>query len=139
MRHLFNCRAEVLRQTGTVVDGMLTSSYPKVTDVVDPYLGTPGELMCRLDLALVRAGKDLPAPVVAGRAPDRVGVMFYSTTDAIKAGDRIHVLDGPATGTFEIRAIPDPVQDQLTAHHMEVQVIEVAQALANVFPAGIEP
>ncbi len=139
MRHLFNCRAEVLRQTGTVINGVLTSTFPKISDVPDPYLGVAGELMCRLDLSFVRPGKDQPAPVVAGTAQDRIGVMFFSTTDAVKAGDRVRVLTGPVSGTFEIRAIPDPAQDRLTAHHMEVQVIEVAQALANKFPGGIEP
>lgn len=138
MRHLYNCRVQVQRLSAGMLFGAPNLSWATVTDTLDAYLGTPGELMCRLDLQFVRPGKDQPMPIVAGRAPDRVGVMFYDVTDKVKAGDRIRVLAGPVTGTFEIRAIPDPAVDLASAHHMEVQVIEVAQALAGVFP-GAEP
>jgi hypothetical protein len=136
MRHLFNSRCEVLRLSGQMVDGTPTLSWTKVGGVVDPVLGTPGELMCRLDLTFQRPGKDQPMPIVAGRAPDRVGVMFFDATDNIVAGDRIHCLAGPLTGTFEIRSIPDPAVAYAAAHHGEVQVIEVSQTLPGIFPGA---
>ncbi len=134
MRHLFNVRAEVLRLAGDIAHGTATYNWRKVDTVVDPAVGVPGEIQCRIDLAFQRPGKDQPQPVVAGRAPDRIGVMFYDTACTIKAGDRIRCITGPVTGTFDIRAVPDPAQGFADAHHMEVQVIEVAQRLPGVFP-----
>lgn len=134
MRHTYNVRAEVLELTGDLVNGTPTLSWTKLTDVVDPLLGVAGELMCRLDLNFIRVGKDQPMPVIAGRAPDRTGVMFFDTTDYVRAGLFIRALDGPVTGTFEIRTIPDPAVGMYNAHHMEVQVFEYAQVLTGVFP-----
>lgn len=136
MRHLFHTRAEVLRSSVDIIDGVPDLTWGKVNEVVDAKLGVPGELMCRIDLNFVRQGKDLPPPLVAGRAPDRVGVMYFDVTDKVKAGYRIRCLSGPVTGTFELRAIPDPAIGYSRAHHMEVQVIEVAQALLNVYPGA---
>jgi hypothetical protein len=136
MRHLFNSRVEVLRLTGVLQAGTPTLSWNTITDVVDPYLSAPGQLMCRIDLQFLRPGRDQPMPAVAGRAPDRVGVLFLSITDALKAGDRIHTLTGPVTGTFEVRAIPDVAAQFADGHHMEVQIIEVAQGLTGVFPSA---
>jgi hypothetical protein len=87
-------------------------------------------------MIFVRPGKDAPMPLVAGRAPDRVGTLFCDPTPHLKAGDRIHAIDGPVTGTFEIRAIPDVAVGFGIGHHMEVQLIEVAQELTGVFPGG---
>jgi hypothetical protein len=136
VRHLFNTRAEVLRISGTFHVGSPTVQWGKVTDIVDPILSIPGELMCRLDLNFQRPGKDAPMPLVAGRRPDRVGVMFLTVTDAVKAGDRIHCLDGPVAGMFEIRAVPDAAIDFNSAHHMEVQVVETGAQVQGVFPGG---
>lgn len=128
MRHLYNCRAEVFRLNVDVVDGLATQTWQKLDDIVDPYLGVPGELMCRVDWIFQRPGKDQLAPLVAGRAPDRVGVMFLDPTTEIRAGDRFHALLGPVQGNWEIRVMPDPAQAYgMLAHHLEVQVIEVAQ------------
>ncbi len=144
MRHLYNCRVAVDELSGDIVNGTPTLTWAQLGVNLDPYLpGSEGELMCRLDLYLQRPGKDAPMPIVAGRAPDRVGVMFFDATAAaaaVKAGQRVRVLSGPVTGTFEIRATPDPAQDfSPVAHHMEVQVIEVAQAPAGIFPGrGVE-
>lgn len=138
MRHLFNSRVEVLRLAGAVTFGTPTFQWNKVDAVIDPLLGAPGELMCRLDLNFQRLGRDQPMPATAGRAPDRLGVMFFDVTDQLKAGDRVRCLTGPVTGTFEIRQVPDPAVDYSTAHHLEVQVVEVAQALVGVFP-GAQP
>lgn len=136
MRHLFNTRAEVLRISGTFSVGSPTVQWSKVSDIVDPVLQVPGELMCRLDLNFQRPGKDAPMPLVAGRRPDRVGLLFLTVTDTVKAGDRIRCLSGPVTGIFEIRAVPDAAVDFATAHHMEVQVVETGAQVQGVFPGG---
>jgi hypothetical protein len=137
LRHLYNCRVGLLRLSGTMAAGTPVLAWSRVTGILDPALGIDGELMCRLDLGFVRPGRDQPMAVVAGRAPDRIGVMFYDTAvTAVKAGDRVVVLAGPVTGNFEIRAVPDPANDMSTAHHMEVQVIEVALSQDTVFPSG---
>lgn len=138
MRHLFNSRVEVLRLSGTVQLGIPMFTWQKITDMVDPALGVAGEMRGRLDLTYQRPGKDVPMPVVAGRAPDRVGVWFFSWTKLLKAGDRLVFIDGPMEGTFELRASPDPVSGRRTVHHGEVQVIEVAQNLQGVYP-GAQP
>ncbi len=127
MRHLFHTRAEVLRLSQERRNGVPELTWQKVHTIVDRTLGVAGELKCRIDLSFQRPGKDQPMPVVAGRAPDRVGLMFLSATRHILAGDRIRCLAGPISGTFEIRAMPDVAADFFVAHHMEVQIIEVAQ------------
>ncbi len=121
---------------GDFVNGTPTYTWAKLGIVIDRFLGVPGEMMCRLDLTFQRPGKDQPQPIVAGRAPDRIGLLFYDYTDAIRAGHRIRVIGGPLTGgVFELRQIPDVAQAYSIGHHMEVQVQEVAQALAGKFPA----
>lgn len=131
MRHLFNTRVEVLRLSAVLVNGLASMTWQKVPVVVDPFLGTPGEMMCRIDLVFQRPGKDQPMPLVAGKAPDRVGLMAFDPTEDVLAGDRVHCLDGPVQGTFELRVMPDPVQGYSVAHHMEVQVVEVSQNLRS--------
>lgn len=136
-RWLYRTTANVLRLTETLgADGGLAMTWNQVTDIVDSYLNIPGQLSCRIDLLFTRPGKDQPQAAVAGRAPDRVGVMFFDpTTDdagvpTVRAGDRIQCIAGPVYGTFEIRVIPEPAQDYVGSHHLEVQVVEVSQALA---------
>lgn len=115
--------------------GGMSFTWDPVTTVVDPVLNQPGLLQCRLDLTFLRPGKDQPAPVVAGRAPDRVGVCFFDLTSdvngapLVKAGDRLLCVQGPIFGTFEIRLIPDVAQSLTGAHHCETQVTEVSQML----------
>lgn len=127
MRHLYHTQVEVMRLVLSMDNGLPLQTWQKVPAIVDSFLGVPGEMMCRIDLAFQRPGKDQPMPIVAGRAPDRVGLLFFDATDEIRSGDRIHCIDGPIGGTFEIRVMPDPAADYGSAHHMEVQIIEVAQ------------
>lgn len=108
-------------------NGAPQQTWQKLDTIVDPYLGVPGEMMCRIDLGFQRPGKDMPMPVVAGRAPDRLGVMAFDPTNEIVSGDRFRCIAGPIQGTFEIRAMPDVAAGYALAHHMEVQIIEVAQ------------
>lgn len=137
MRHLYNSRVAVEELAGDFVNGTPSYTWAKLNLVVDRALGVPGELMCRLDLNFVRPGKDQPQPIVAGRAPDRIGLMLFAYADGIKAGQRVRVIAGPVAGSvFEIRAVPDPAQGFTDTHHMEVQVVEVAQRLAATFPGA---
>lgn len=136
MRMFYTSTCQVLRLNETLgAGGGMTFAWNPVTTVVDPVLNQPGLLQCRLDLTFVRPGKDQPAPMVAGRAPDRVGVCYFDLTfDAngaplVLAGDRLQCVAGPIFGTFEIRPIPDVAQSLTGAHHIEVQVIEVSQML----------
>lgn len=140
MRWLFNTRCEVLRLSlNMAADGAPSQSWEKVPFIIDQALGVPGEMLCRMDLTFQRPGKDQPMPVVAGRAPDRVGVMFFSVTDEIRSGDRFHCLSGPVSGTFEMRVNADPaINYSPVAHHMEVQIVEVAQKNQVNFLTGPE-
>lgn len=126
MRHLYHTLCELLRPILDLVDGEGVVTWDKVTTIIDPFHGVPGELMCRIDLGYQRPGKDQPMPLVAGRAPDRVGVLFCDPTEEIRSGDRIRCLDGPIQGTFELRVMPDPAVGFATAHHLEVQIVEVS-------------
>lgn len=139
MRHLYNCLVEVLELSGTLDYGTPTFTWNVISDTPDATLGVPGQMMCRIAMGVLRPGKDAPMPIVAGRAPDRVAVMYFDPTDVVKAGQRIRILEGPFTGTFEMRAQPDVAVMGATAHHMEVQVIEVAQQRTSAaFPAPLE-
>ncbi len=128
MRHLFNSQVEVLRWAVVMENGVPTGSWERVDTILDRRLGVSGELRCRLDLNFLRPGKDLPAPAVAGRSMDRVGLMLFSADVALRSGDRIRCVSGPIDGTFELRNNPDAAAGYGPArHHFEVQVIEVAQ------------
>ena len=136
MRMFYTSVCQVLRNDPQMDDsGGMTLGWTALTSIVDPIYDQPGLLQCRLDLQLVRPGKDAPAPIVAGRAPDRVGVCFFDlAADAngaplVRAGDRLKCVSGPVFGTFAIRIIPDVAQDLIGSHHVEVQVVEVSQML----------
>lgn len=146
-RALYSSVAQVRRLTPVLTaGGGMSVTWEPVTDILDPYVSTPGQLACRLDLQFTRPGKDAPMPLVAGRAPDRVGVLFYdmpadaSGLPLIKAGDRFEMVSGPIAGTFELRQNPEIAQGYVGAAHAENQVIEVSQALApgsyTPFPGG---
>jgi hypothetical protein len=139
LRSLYRTKVRVLRIHREMVNGAPVLTWEQVPDILDPYLDEPGMMMCRLDLQFTRPGKDAPQPIVAGRAPDRVGVVFYDYTQFLLAGDRLECVEGPIAGTFELRQVPEAAQDYGGAHHGENQVIEVAQTVVSpVFP-GEEP
>jgi hypothetical protein len=146
-RGLYRSVAQVMRLQPTLqAGGGMSVSWAAVTDILDPFLATPGQIACRLDLQFSRPGKDAPQPLVAGRAPDRVGVLFYDMPadvnglPLIKAGDRFQLVSGPIQGTFELRQSPEIAQDYIGAAHAENQVTEVSQALQpgsyTPFPGG---
>lgn len=111
--------------------------WEPLTSVLDPVVNIPGQMLCRVDLQFTRPGKDAPQPIVAGRAPDRTGVIFYDAIPQILAGDRFICIGGPVTGTFELRQVPEPALDYFSVHHFENQIIEVSQTIAGVvYPGG---
>lgn len=144
MRGLYRSLVQVYRLVPVLGSGgALTMSWQPVTDVLDPYLpDKPGQMYCRLDVGFMRPGKDQPQPFAAGKAPDRVALVFFdpatdqSGRSLVKSNDRLTCLAGPVYGTWEFRLIPEVAQDFLGAHHMECQVVEVAQALV---PGGLTP
>jgi hypothetical protein len=137
MRALYTSMVQVTRATITMTEqGGATAAWSPISEICDNFLNTPGYLMCRLDLQFIRRGVDQPAPVIAGRAPDRMGVVYFDLVASqltgvpvVLAGDRLVCVSGPVIGTFEVRQIPDVAQDFLGAHHIETQVVEVSQAL----------
>jgi hypothetical protein len=138
MRMFYTSTCQVLRQDPQLQGGGgMSLSWLAVTSIVDPVLDEPGLLQCRLDLLFVRPGKDAPAPIVAGRAPDRIGVCYFdlatgsSGAPLVLAGDRLECVAGPIFGTFELRQVPDVGQDMIGAHHIETQVVEVSQQVAS--------
>ena len=147
LRALYNSRVQVSRLVPTLTaTGGMSLVWTTLTSVLDPTEDLPGYMSCRLDIGFIRPGKDQPAPLVAGRAPDRVGVVYYDpAVDAngvplVLAGDRMLCVSGPIFGTFEIRIVPEVAQDFTGAHHVEVQVIEVAKQTQagsfTQFPGG---
>src|SRR6188768_2142122 len=137
IRHLYISRAEIFRLKMTFVKGAARNDWAKLDEIVDVRHGVPGEMMCRLDLNFVRPGKDQPSPLVAGRAIDRVGVLFCDATPNLLAGDRLKFVGGPITGTFELKATPDGAIDLSNVHHFEVQVSEISPSAAR-FPGAEE-
>ena len=144
---MYRSTAQVMRLQPTLTaGGGMSVSWSAVTDILDAYIGTPGMIACRLDLQFTRPGKDAPMPLVAGRAPDRMGVLFFdmpadaSGLPLVKAGDRFQLVSGPVTGTFELRQVPEIAQDYVGGSHCEVQAVEVSQALQpgsyQPFPGG---
>lgn len=138
MRHLYASLVQVTELVQTRVNGSATYAWSPVTAMVDPIWGVPGQLKCRIDLQFIRPGRDAPMPIQAGRAPDRQGILICDVNPNLKAGQRVTAIDGPVTGVFELRETPDPIVGFSLAHHIEVGLIEVAQALQGVFP-GTEP
>jgi hypothetical protein len=136
LRMFYSSTCQVLRLDRALgAGGGMTFAWDAVDTIVDPVLNQPGLLQCRLDMTFLRPGKDQPAPMVAGRAPDRVGVCYFDlATDAdgvplVLAGDRLRCVAGPIYGTFEVKLIPDVAIDLIGAHHVETQVSEVSQML----------
>ncbi len=147
-RALYTSVAQVLRLQPTLQPGGgMSVAWSAVTDILDVYLDTPGLLACRLDLQFTRPGKDAPMPMVAGRAPDRVGVLFYdmpadsSGLPLLKAGDRYQMVSGPIVGTFEMRQVPELAQGYAGLNHGENQIVECSQALqpGSYTPFGGNP
>lgn len=127
--HLLNSRIMVRRLSLITEDGRAEMIY---TNQPYPLNYVP----VRLDLTFLRPGKDVPMPVEAGKTPDRIGICFAETNSGLRAGDRITAITNdygviPVPGTFDIRVIPDVAQDFFGGHHVEIQIVEVAQAFMD--------
>lgn len=144
MDHLFNCAVRVERIGMTVEAGVATMGYVQATDE-DPALDAMLQyLKCRIDMNFIREGKDALPAIVAGRAPDRVGVLLTYAYAPIKAGDRLVSIVNergkiPVPGTFEIKAMPDVAVGYEDGHHIEVQVVETGQELTDDNWPGEDP
>lgn len=136
MFHLFNSVVRVERLQLVTTDGVAEMDWAQATDPDPNAAAMLKYLECRLDMNFLRPGKDiLPAPE-AGKAPDRIGIMFTYPYAPIKAGDRIVAIPNregktPVKGTFEIRVMPDEAIDFSDQHHIEVQIIESNQNLSK--------
>jgi hypothetical protein len=143
-RGLYNSVAQVSRLSETLEpDGTLSMTWGVIPDIIDPFVQIPGQMRCRIAVGFVRRGVDQPMPIVAGRAPDRVGVLYFdlvadpvTNLPLVRSGDRVTMIGGSVFGNWEIRVNPDVAQDLLGAHHVEVQVVEVAQ---NIQPTSPQP
>lgn len=144
MDHLFNSVVRVERVGMSVEDGVATMGYTQAIDD-DPALSAMLEyLRCRIDMNFIREGKDALPAIVAGRAPDRVGVLFTYSYAPLRAGDRLVAIENergtiPVPGAFEIRSMPDVAIGFSDGHHIEVQVIETGQELTQENWPGEEP
>lgn len=127
MRHLYNSTGHIERLSRTMVNGAARTSW-SIIPVDDPD-AVLRSFKLRLDLNFLRPGKDVLPPMEAGKAQDRIGIMFCDVLP-IRAGDRLVVDAGPVLGTFDIRNMPDvPITLRPVGHHMEIQVVEVSQNL----------
>lgn len=140
LRSLYQSLVQVIRLKMKVTSGSPQLTWTEVPDVIDPMVDIPGQMMCKIDLGFIRRG-DMPMPLVAGRAPDRNGTVFFDAilspdTGApyVLAGDRLRCIAGPVVGTFELRTIPTAAVGLAGVHHIECQVFEVAQSLAKGGP-----
>lgn len=138
MEHLFNSavRVERLQLVPATTGSRPVMDWVQATDD-DPALNDMLKyLKCRLDMNFLRQGKDIPVAPEAGKAPDRIGVMFVGPEAPIRAGDRIVAIENernkiPVKGTFYIRQIPDEAIDYSDVHHIEVQIVEQNQLLTE--------
>lgn len=136
MDHLFNSVVRVEELRFTQVNGRAQMDWVQATDEDETLNWMLGYLPCRLDMSFLRPGKDIAPAPEAGKAPDRIGVMFCNADVPLKAGQRIVAIPNeenqiPVSGTFEIRVIPDLAIDFSSAHHIEVQILETNQALTT--------
>ena len=115
-------RVRVKRPKATMQDGILTTMWSPVSGL--------SSVQCRLEVGLYRPGKDQPLPVQAGRAPDRVAVVWMHPGVDVHPGDHLECVTGPVRGVWELRVWLDSAVGMSRLHHMEGQVVEVPGAIA---------
>ena len=113
---LLPSRVRVLRPASVFVDGILTTTF-------EPVAGMES-VPVRLEVGFYRPGKDMPLPVQAGRAPDRVATYWAAPGSDFRPGDHLEAVAGPVTGTWQVRAYPDQALDTCSVHHVEGQCVE---------------
>lgn len=143
MRHLYASTVRVEELKRTVVDGVQGMHWvqAKVGDQYADFALT--RLACRIDMGFLRPGKDIAPAPEAGKAPDRIGVMFCDPWVPIRAGYRFVTIpndDGeePVKGVFDLRVNPDGAVGYKSVHHLEMQIIESVQNLST-WPGGKTP
>ena len=132
MIHLLNSVVAVYRQSAVREGGKSRIVWVLQDSPLDA-------VPCRLDLTFVRRGKDMPSPTVTAAPPDRMGVLFFPYWIDLKPADHLVAIPNargeiPISGKFEIRAVPDVAQGFSSAHHKEVQVFEISQSVAGIYP-----
>lgn len=131
MYGLFISQLQVLRNSESLLGGIPNYAW---TPITFPRPGGPDATWtpARVDVTFVRAGRDLPLVVEAGRAPDRLAVVWLLPGDGslVRPGDRLVCIGGPITGTYSVDQVPDQLADAVSLHHIEIGAREVSQALA---------
>lgn len=147
MDHLYPSAFRVERMQLLIVeDGVPTTDWAQAVSETGDQAENDmlAFLRGRLDLMFIRPGKDVvPAPV-AGKAADRMGILFTFPYAPLRAGDRLVAIPNavgkmPVTGVFELRDKPDEAQGYSDTHHLEMQVIEVRQDLDEMEWPGEDP
>lgn len=126
--YLMPTTVSVLRPQALMRDGILTSVWVPVAGME--------RVRCRIEVGFYRPGKDMPMPVQAGRAPDRVAVYWVAPGTDLKPGDHMQCVDGPVPGTWQVRTAPDRAVNMARFHHLEGQCVEVAPSVAQGAIAG---
>lgn len=121
LAHLYTSVGDIYRPNQTIIDGVLTASWGLVYS----------EISSRLDIGFLRPGRDALPPQQAGRAQDRVGLMFLDTDTDIRPGDRYVTTSGPTKGTWGVNSRADGAIGYSQVHHVECQVVEVAPSIAQ--------
>jgi hypothetical protein len=131
MEHLYASVVRVLRPALYVDPDGSTGTALGVVDGM-------GYVPCRIDLNFMRPGKDIAPAPVAGRAPDRIGILFCNADIPIRSGDTVEAIPNDfgvvvVPGTFEVRVIPDVAVGFSVAHHQEIQILETGSVLPNAW------
>lgn len=134
MRHLYSSKVRVIHLVSDIQAGAATTEWQTRTEILDPYC-EPGYMWCRIDLQFVRLGRDQLVFTNEGVMPDRFGTLYNDPTDFLDKGNKIVCVEGPVSGTFEINAKPDLIQNYRIIHHSEVQIVESSQLNLNHYPA----
>lgn len=129
-----NSRISVRRLVSEVADGAPSYVWRTVNDQIGT--GDSRGLKVRCEPGFLRPGKDQPMAVEAGKTPPRVGLLWAPTNCGLLDGDRVTFVPNdqgqtPVQGTFELRVPPDEMIGYSRAHHIEVQIIEVATGVAK--------
>lgn len=115
--HLLPSTVKVKRPQMSTSDGVLSTTWQSVPGM--------SSLQCRLEVGFYRPGKDQPLPIQAGRAPDRVAVLWVAPSTDLRPGDHLECVSGPVSGTWELRTNLDSVSNMRTLHHLEGQLVEL--------------
>jgi hypothetical protein len=113
--HLLTTQVDVLRQSRTLVNGIMQISWATAL-----YTNMPA----RVDLLWRDTRTQVMMTAESGKTPDRQGILFYPEGYDLLAGDRVRCVAGPASGLFELDGQPE-LAIGLTGSHYEAFIREV--------------